>query len=339
VPRRGAGVTDAAELHVVFGSGPVGQSVAYTLLTRGKRVRVVSRSGARRGLPESVEVASGDATLPEDTGRACAGATHVYNCTNPPDYHRWPEQFPPLQRGVMAGAAEVGARLIVMENLYMYGPHGGQPMAETMPMNARGPRSETRRRMTEELFAAHHAGRVQAASVRASDLIGPRVTESLAGERFFGPLLAGQTTRLFADPDLPRSFSVIGDVGRALVTVGASEQALGRAWHAPNPRPVTLRELARIVGEEAHVTPRLSAWSRRVTRLVLPLVGLATPAVRGLTENLYVFYEPYVVDHGAYAAAFGDDATPLREAVRATVRWHRRPGHAAPAAVPAGSRS
>ena len=45
--------------------------------------------------------------------------------------------------------------------------------------------------------------------------------------------------------------------------------------------------------------------------------------MRGLVENLYVFYEPYVVDHSAYAAEFGGDATPLTEAIGQTVAWAR----------------
>src|SRR5687767_13536160 len=90
-------VSAVGELHVVFGSGPVGLALVDALLARDKRVRVVSRGGARRSLPESVEVLRGDATNLEDTRRVCAGASHVYNCTNAPDYHRWPQQFPPLQ--------------------------------------------------------------------------------------------------------------------------------------------------------------------------------------------------------------------------------------------------
>ena len=45
--------------------------------------------------------------------------------------------------------------------------------------------------------------------------------------------------------------------------------------------------------------------------------------MRGLGENAYIFYEPYLVDHTRYAAAFGDHATPLADAVRETVRWYR----------------
>lgn len=69
----------------------------------------------------------------------------------------------------------------VMENLYVYGPHGGAPMSEDMPMRGQGSRSSTRVQMTKELFAAHASGKLRAVSVRASDLLGPYVSESLAG--------------------------------------------------------------------------------------------------------------------------------------------------------------
>jgi nucleoside-diphosphate-sugar epimerase len=316
-------VSAASEIHVVFGSGPVGLAVVDALKTQGKRIRVVSRSGARRSLAGDIEVLRGDATDPEDTRRVCHGASHVYNCTNAPDYHRWPEQFPPLQRGILAGAAAADAKLIVMENLYMYGPHGGVPMTEAMPLRGRGSRSTTRRLMTEELFAAHRSGQVRATSVRASDLLGPHVTESVVGERFFGPFLAGKKVQVFADPDVQHSVSFVRDVGRAMVTVGAHDEALGRAWHAPNAPAVTLNEFAQLVGEETGIAPRLSSVARSVSRALIPLVGLAAPPMRGLTENLYVFYEHYVVDHSAYAATFGDGATPLREAIHQTVAWAR----------------
>ena len=116
-----------------------------------------------------------------------------------------------------------------------------------------------------------------------------------------------------------------------MVVVGAHDEALGRAWHVPNAPAVTLRAFATLVGEETGIAPRLSSVPRLVTRVA--------PPMRGLAENLYVFYEPYVVDHTAYAAAFGDGATPLRDAIRQTVAWARshagRSGVAPPAHAPA----
>jgi nucleoside-diphosphate-sugar epimerase len=327
---------DRVEQHVVYGSGPVGTAVVEELVALGKRVRVVTSSGARKHLPLAVEAVRGDATSPDDARRVCADATHVYNCTNPRDYHRWPEQFPPLQRGVLAGAAASGAKLIVMENLYVYGPRHGAPMTEETPLLGRGSRGTTRVQMTTELFEAHRAGTVRVASVRASDLFGPHVTESLVGERLFAPLLAAETAQLFANLDVPHSVSYIRDVGRALVAVGANDAALGRSWHTPNAPAVTLREFVRLLGEEAGVTPRVSALPRPAIRALLPVLGLFTPPLRGLEENIYIGYEPYVVDHSRYARMFGDHATPLREAIRSTIRWYREQ-HAAAATARQGA--
>ena len=313
----------ATELHVVYGNGPIGTAVVAELLRQGKRVRIVTHSGARKHLPPAVEVVRGDAADPADARRVCAGASHVYNCTNPRDYHRWPEQFPPLQRGVLAGAAAAGAKLIAMENLYLYGPHDGVPMTEEMPQRGSGPRSTTRREMSAELFAAHRGGQVRVASVRASDLFGPHVRESLAGERLFGPALAGKKVQLLADPDLPHSLTYAPDAGRAMVAVGADDAALGSAWHVPNAPAITPRAFLGLVCAEAGVTPRLAALPRPVTRALLPLLGLFMPPLRGLGENAYIFYEPYIVDHSRYAEVFGDHATPLDDAVRQTVRWYR----------------
>lgn len=330
-------MTPKNELHVVYGNGPVGTAVAEILRAQGKSVRVVTRSGARKDLPDQIDVIRGDATDPVDARQVCRGATHVYNCTNAAEYHRWPEQFPPLQRGVLEGAAANDAKLIVMENLYMYGPHGGVPMTEDMPMRGKGLRSTTRVQLTKELFAAHHSGKVRVASVRASDLFGPRATMSLVGAGLFGPLLAGKTAQLFANLDLPHTVSYIYDVGQALVTVGAHDSALGRAWHAPNAPTVTLREFIRIIGEEANIKSNVMAMPRALTKVLLPLLGLAVPVVRGLTENMYISYEPYIVDHRVYAQAFGDHALPLRDAVRETVRWYRNQAAQTRTALPSSS--
>jgi uncharacterized protein YbjT (DUF2867 family) len=113
-------MTDNGELHVVFGTGAVGMSVMDALVQRGRQVRMVNRSG-RASLPGGVEVAGGDATDEAFTREVSAGASVVYFALNPP-YDKWLELFPPLQAGVIESAASAGARLVAMENLYMYGP-------------------------------------------------------------------------------------------------------------------------------------------------------------------------------------------------------------------------
>lgn len=237
-------------LHVVFGTGPVGLAVAHELSKRGKRVRPVNRSG-RAAAPEGAEVRGGDATDATFTREASAGASVVYNALNVP-YHRRPELFPSLRAGVMEGAAAAGARLVAMENLYMYGPTGGRPMTEDMPYAADTRKGEVRAGMSEELFAAHEDGKVRAVAGRASDFFGPRVTDSAAGETVFGrPPVAGKGARVAGDPGPPHTCTYVPDVGKGLAVLGEREEALGRAWHLPSAETVTTRRFVGMVFEES----------------------------------------------------------------------------------------
>lgn len=316
-----------AELHVVFGSGPVGLAVVDELARRHHRVRLVNRSG-RANVPAGVEVAAGNAADPASARELCRGAAVVYNCLNAPDYHKWHEQFPPLQAGVLEGAAANDARLVVMENLYMYGPHDGRPMTEDMPMNAaRGTRGPTRARMAQELFDAHRSGRVRAVSARASDFFGPRVRESAAGDRMFGPALAGKSVQILGDPDAPHTYTYMPDIGRALVMLGECDEAFGQAWHIPSAETVTPRRFVGMIAEEAGLKPKISAIRKSPLRaLALPLMGLFIPPLRGYDEVLYQFDEPFIVDASKFERLFGGFATPLRDAIRETVAWYRQNG-------------
>ncbi len=301
----------------------MGLSVVEALLKRGKQVKIVSYSGKLKAAPEGVEVVKGDATNAQSCIQICKDATHVYNCLNARDYHKWPEQFPPLQQGVLEGAAVAGAKLVVLENLYMYGPHGGVPMTETMPMKATGARGETRKRMTENLFKAHREGKVCITSARASDFYGPGVMQSLVGKDLFTKALRGKRVTLTANPKLLHSLSYIPDVGEALVRLGEHDAALGRAWHVPNAPAVPMEAFVKLVFETAGQEVTATYLPRPVTRALLPVMGLFVPPVRGLGENLYQTYEPFTVDDSPYKQAFGDPATPLQEGIRETLEWLR----------------
>ena len=53
-----------------------------------------------------------------------------------PNYYEWPEKFPPLQKSIIDGLTGSDAKLVMVENLYMYGETNGKPITEDMPYNA-----------------------------------------------------------------------------------------------------------------------------------------------------------------------------------------------------------
>jgi nucleoside-diphosphate-sugar epimerase len=287
------------------------------LVKSGRRVRMVNRSG-RASVPEGVEVVGGDAADPTFTREVSAGASVVYFALNPP-YDKWPELFPGLQAGVVEGAASTGAKLIAIENLYMYGLTGGRPLTEDLPYAPNTRKGTVRARMSNELMQAHTSGRVRVAIGRASDFFGPRVIASAAGEQVFGRAVEGKSAQVAGDPNQPHTYTYAPDIGRGLAILGEREEALGQVWHLPSPETLTTRQFAEMIFEEVGKPARIQA----APKIVLRVIGLFNPGMREMIEMLYEFEEPFVMDHSKFEAAFGEHATPLKEAIGETVRWYR----------------
>jgi nucleoside-diphosphate-sugar epimerase len=311
-------VSDKTELHVVYGTGPVGMAILDELVAKGKNVRMANRSG-KADLPEGVELVSGDASDPTFTRQASKGAAVVYQALNPP-YDKWPELFPPLQDAVIKGAASAEAKLVSMENVYMYGSTGGKPLTEDTPYAAHTRKGQVRAKMARDLLAAHESGQVRAVIGRASDFYGPRVLVSAMGERVFRPALEGKSAQVLGDPDVPHTYTYVPDVGKALVILGERDEALGQAWHIPSAKTVTTRQFVDIVFEETSFSPKIQS----TPKLLLRLAGLFNSQVRELLEMWYEFEEPFILDSTKFETAFGDIATPLAEAIQQTVSWYRQ---------------
>lgn len=294
------------------------------LLAKGKRVRMVNRSG-KADVPAGIEILAGDASDAYVAVELAKDAEVVYNCTNVP-YTKWPELFPPLQQGIMAGVKAAGARLVAMENVYMYGPTGGKPLTEDLPYAATTRKGRTRAHMAEELLAAHKRGDIRVAIGRASDFFGPNVLESALGERVFVPVLTGKAAQVIGNPDLPHSYTYVRDIGKALVILGERDEALGQAWHIPSPPAGTTRAIIELIAQESGQQARLQV----LPSLLLQTLGLFNPTMREVAEMRYEFEEAFILDASRFEQTFGMHATPLREAIQATLEWFRHWGEDAP---------
>ncbi|MCA9873175.1 MAG: NAD-dependent epimerase/dehydratase family protein [Anaerolineales bacterium] len=308
-----------SERNVILGTGPLGLAVMDELLARGRQVTLVNRRGqADEPLPDDVKIVAGDVTHPDDVARLCADADVVFQCAQP-HYDEWPEKFPPIIDGVLRGVSRTTARLVVGDNLYMYGPTGGAPIDEDLPYAANGRKGRTRALLAQKLLDAHAAGQIQVTMGRASDFYGPRVRDSAAGEIVFAAALAGKTINVLGDPDQPHTYTFIRDFARALVTLSEHSEAFGRAWHVPSAPTVTTRQFVAMV--EGTVERPLKI--RAAGKLTVSLLGLFNADLREFKEMMYEFEEPYIVDHSQYQAAFGNGVTPHETAIAETVAWYR----------------
>jgi nucleoside-diphosphate-sugar epimerase len=307
----------AERLNVVLGAGPVGSALVALLHGEGKPIRVVTKSG-KADTPEGVEVMAADLSVAEEAVRACSGAGVVYSCVGI-GYRGWPERWPALMAGMLAGAEATGARFVFTDNLYMYGPQNGV-LKEYAPLTDYGRKPATRATITRMWQAAHAEGRLEAAAVRASDFYGPSVQHAVLGNATFARIMLGMKALCIGSVDQPHSFSYVPDIARALVTVGeAGNAAFGRAWHVPNAPDHTLREIltmfAQAAGKELKITV-LPRWLHAI-------IGQFDEDMRELKEMRYQWEGPFRVDSSQFTASFGMTATPFEEGIARTIEWYR----------------
>jgi nucleoside-diphosphate-sugar epimerase len=307
------------KIHVVFGAGQAGLPLAKHLAAGGNEVRMVTRSGAGSGLP-GVEAVRADAGDAEAAAGASRGAAAIYHCMNPPYFSKvWAEELPRLAASLVAAAGRTGARLVVLDNLYLYGNPRGRPLDEESRVAPCSRKGEIRARVSAQLLEAHRRGEARVVIGRASDFVGPGGVNTYFGPSFWPRVLAGKSAPAIADPDTRHTWHFIPDVARALAVLGEGPaEALGRSWMLPAAPAVSTREMASRLAAAAG-KPGLRVW--RVPRLALSLAGVFAPIVRELLEMDYQWDGDFVVDDRRFRAAFGLEPTPLEEQVRRTAEW------------------
>jgi nucleoside-diphosphate-sugar epimerase len=303
------------ELSLVVGAGVIGSRVAGMLAERGDRVRVVSRHGSG---PAGVAADAADAGA---MARLAEGAAVIYNCVNPP-YHRWPADWPPIAASVLAAAEHSGAVLVTLSNLYGYGPRvpGGydeaHPITEATPLAATGRKGRVRARVWQDALAAHQAGRVRVAEVRAADFVGPGA-QSAIGERIVRHVRQEKNVSVLGRADRPHTWSFTDDVARMLVTAGTDPRAWGRAWHVPSNEPLSQRQ---VIDDFARAAGVGQVRIGQIPSVVLRGMGLVWPLMRELRETEYQFRDDFVMDSSAAQATFGLKPAPWEEIVAVTVK-------------------
>jgi nucleoside-diphosphate-sugar epimerase len=305
--------------HVIFGTGAIGRAIADELIKRRESVRMVNRSGQMNEIPTGVEVIASDLYDPAQVREVTRGAKVVYQSAQP-RYHEWQEKFPPLQKSIIDGLTGSEAKLVIVENLYMYGETSGKSLTEATPYNAHTRKGKVRAALSEAALAAHRDGKLRVTIGRGSDYFGPWGTDTSMGNIVFGRLLVGKSAQIAGSANLPHTHTNISDFGKALVILGEHAEADGCAWHVPNDRPnITQGEMIRMIAEEAGTPARIQAAGR----LIMSAMGIFVPAMKEVVEMLYEFEQPFIVDSSKFEKTFGMKATPMRDAIQETVKWFK----------------
>lgn len=224
-----------------------------------------------------------------------------------------------MLEAVLGATSAVGARLVMVDNCYAYGP-GSSPMTEAVPYRATDRKGRVRAAMADALLAAHAEGRCEVVLGRASDYFGPGASNSGITALAVDPVAGSGKLRWMGSLDAPHSCAYLPDIAQAYVLLGTAAGITGRAWHLPHAPAVTGREFLALVNG-CLPAPRGAAV------VSTAMLRLASPVHRISRESLSIAYqwtEPFVVDDADFRRRFpAFQVTPLEDAVRETVQAAR----------------
>lgn len=313
-------MTDHAKgLITIFGYGPTGEATADRLRARGQAIRVAQRKRPAN-LPAGVEFVACDVLDATQVLRAMTGAEQVVITVGfEYDGAVWRKVWPKAMANFLAAAEATRARVVHIDNMYMYGPQNAS-IHEDMPLTGYGRKPAVRAAITRMWQEAARAGRVRWAALRAPDFYGPGVNRSHMGDTGLVPVAQGKSATMIMKPDLPHAFAYVPDIGRAAVTLlDAPDDAFNQAWHVPCAPTRTPRQLLQLGADAIGAKLKLMV----MPQVALVALGAFIPFMRELAEMRFTWTRPYHVDATKFARRFWADATPFEVGIPLTVRAFR----------------
>ncbi len=298
----------------IFGMGPCGCATMTRLLAEGREV-VVAQRHASGDLPKGAQFIPCNALDRESVVMATRGSDQIVVAIGfPYEGKVWREAWPKAIGNFVAACEATGARMVFIDNLYMYGPQTAL-LVETMSLTSYGVKPAARSVATRIWMEAAAAGRARVAALRAPDFYGPDVGLSWLGDTAIGAMAKGKAAFFVGSPDIPHDYAFVPDIARAATTLlDAPDSAFGQAWHVPCAPTRTTREILEMAAEALGVRLKVLA----VPEGLLGAAGLLSPFMRELKEMRFTWDRPYQIDATKFAKAFWSDATPFEAGVRET---------------------
>jgi nucleoside-diphosphate-sugar epimerase len=306
------------KIHTVLGaSGAIGRAVVKELQKRNLTIRAVER---KRKL-EGIETIEADLLDAKQADNALKNSDYVYLCVGLPYQSKvWTRDWPQLMQNVINACAKANAKLIFLDNMYMYSQPLTPPFTETYPQNPTTKKGLARKATTDLLLTAITENRIQAVIGRSADIYGEYSTNSLFYISFLENMLKRKAPQVLGKKGVKHTYAYTGDIGKALVALALDETTYGQVWHLPVGKPITIDEVNEILNESLRTTFKVTY----VSKFMRKILSVFIPPISEVEEMLYQFESHYEMSCEKFMTHFPDfKITSYQEGISNMVKCFR----------------
>ena len=304
----------AETIFTILGAGGViANELVKELSNKGKKIRLVSRTPSK--LPGAFEVVPADLSDAHETINAVSGSEVVFLVAGLKYNAKvWRELWPGIMQNTIEACKRASARLIFLDNVYMYGKVNG-PMTEQTPFHPSSKKGEVRAEIATMLLNEIKQGNLTASIARSADFYGPRAKTSVFNILVFDKFAKQEKAAWLLNDTIRHSFTFTPDAAKSLTMLAESDRGWNQTWHIPTASdPRTGKQFIEMTAKEFGLEPKY----RVLARPMIKLAGFFNSDLHDLYEMLYQYESDYDFDSSKFESAFEYKPTPYAYGIHET---------------------
>ena len=307
------------QLHTVLGaSGAMGRAVIKELQNRNLKFKAVTQSQKI----EKMDTIQANLLNADEATEAIKDADYVYLCVGLPYQSKvWARDFPLLMQNVISACQKANAKLVFLDNVYMYASPFSLPFDEYEPQNPISKKGVARKQTTDLLLKAMADEKIKAVIGRSADFYGEYTINSALYNSFLQNILKSKAPQVLGKKDITHTYAYSGDNGRALVALALEDSTYGQVWHLPVGKPITFDEVNDIINEVLGTNLKISY----VPKMMRKILSLFIPPIKEVEEMLFQFENPYEMNFNKFKGKFPDfQVTSYQDGIKNMVQSFRK---------------
>ncbi len=302
-----------SQIHTVLGAnGAIGKAVIKELEIRQLQIRKVSTK------PTWVQA---DLLRKEDAEKAIDGSSYVYLCIGLPYNAKvWETQWPQIMQNVIDACEKAQAKLIFLDNIYMYASPLPVPFDESTPQNPISKKGKARKQTADLMIKALKNSKIKGLIGRSADFYGEGAVNSPFYISFLERMLQDKGPQTLVSADIEHTYANVLDNGRALVELALCDDCYGEVWHLPVGEPITTNGMLALFNKKLGSNFKVSV----MPTLLKKILPLFIPILKETKEMEYQFEQKYVMSDHKFRERFPNfKVSPYQDGVNRMVEWFK----------------
>lgn len=301
------------QIHTVLGAnGAIAKGVIKELKIRQLQIRKVSRK------PTWVQA---DLLRKEDAERAIEGSSYVYLCIGLPyNSQVWESQWPQVMQNVIDACEKAQARLIFLDNMYMYASPLPIPFDEDTNQNPSSRKGKARKQTADLFLKAIRDNKIKGLIGRSADFYGEAALNSPFYISFLERMLQGKGPQILNSAEIEHTYANVLDSGQALVELALNDDCYGEVWHLPVGEPISKNRILTLFNKKLGSNFKISV----MPTLLKKILSIFIPILNETKEMEYQFDQKYVMSDLKFRKRFPNfKASSYKDGVDRMVEWFK----------------